>query len=176
MTDRRVVITGIGVVSPIGNDLETFWKNLVAGTSGIRLIQAFDTSDYGCKIGGEVLDFDPAPFFKNPKDARRADRYAQLAMAGAKMAIQDGGLDLDSLDLTRFGCMVGCGIGGLMTLETQHSTSSKKALPRLPLHHPDDDLEHRQRDDLDGLRLQGRTCPSSPPAPPPTTTSAKPGA
>ena len=107
-------------MSPVGNDLQTFWANLIAGKSGIRLIEAMDTSDYACKIGGEVVDFDPKAYFKNPKDARRADRFAQLAVAGAKMAIDDSGMDFDSLDCTRIGVMVGSGIGGLRTLEIQY--------------------------------------------------------
>ena len=95
--ERRVVITGMGVLSPVGNDVETFWKSLVAGQSGIGLIEAFDTSDYTCKIGGEVKDFDAKQFFKSPKDARRADRFAQLAMAASKMALEDCGVDLETV-------------------------------------------------------------------------------
>ncbi|MCB1236162.1 MAG: beta-ketoacyl-ACP synthase II [Verrucomicrobiae bacterium] len=120
--DRRIVITGMGVVSPIGNDLDTFWSSLLAGRSGIRRIESMDTSAYDCKIGGEVADFDPAPFFNNHKDARRSDRFVQLAMAASKMAVADAALDFDREDLTRVGVMVGSGIGGLDTLETQHGT------------------------------------------------------
>ena len=97
MTDRRVVITGLGAVTPIGNDVETFWSNLKNGVSGIRKIEAFDTTGYDCQIGGEVRDFEPKPFFKNPKDVRRTDRFAQLALAGAKMALEDSGIDLEKL-------------------------------------------------------------------------------
>lgn len=119
--DRRVVITGIGVVSPIGNDLETFWQSLLAGRSGIRPIQAFDTSDYDCKIGGEVVGFDPAEFFKEKKDARRADRYCQLGVAASAMAMRDCGMDVNAIDPTRVGVMLSSGIGGLQTLESAHS-------------------------------------------------------
>ena len=83
MTDRRVVITGMGVITPVGNELETFWSNLKNGVSGIRTNRCFDTSAYDTRIGGEVLDFDPKLFFKNPKDVRRTDRFAQLAMGAA---------------------------------------------------------------------------------------------
>src|SRR5438034_9167033 len=103
MTDRRVVITGLGAVTPIGNDVETFWSNLKNGVSGIRRIEAFDTSGFDCQIGGEVRDFDPKPYFKNPKDVRRADRFAQLAMAASKMAVQDSGIDLEKVRRDRFG-------------------------------------------------------------------------
>ena len=119
--DRRVVITGIGVVSPIGNDLETFWQSLLAGRSGIRPIQAFDTSDFDCKIGGEVVGFDPAEFFKEKKDARRADRYCQLGVAASARAMRDCGMDVNAIDPTRVGVMLSSGIGGLQTLESAHS-------------------------------------------------------
>jgi 3-oxoacyl-[acyl-carrier-protein] synthase II len=121
MTERRIVITGIGVVSPLGNSKEEFWKNLAAGKSGIRNIEAFDTTEYSTHFGGEVVDYDPKPFFKDFKDARRADRFSQLAMGAAKMAVTDSGLDPDKEDLTRVGVMMGSGIGGLTTLENNHT-------------------------------------------------------
>ena len=118
--DRRVVITGLGVVTPVGNDIETFWSNLKNGVSGIRAIDAFDTAGYDCKIGGQVRDFDPKPFFKNPKDVRRTDRFTQLAMAAAKMAVNDSGIDMENLEQRdRFGVIVSTGIGGLKTLQDQ---------------------------------------------------------
>ena len=120
MPERRVVITGMGVVTPIGNTVETFWSNLTGGVSGIHTIDAFDTSGYDCKIGGQVRDFDPKPFFKNPKDVRRTDRFTHLAMAAAKMAVADSGIDMDNLkDRDRFGVIVSTGIGGLKTLQDQ---------------------------------------------------------
>ncbi|MEZ5303618.1 MAG: beta-ketoacyl-ACP synthase II [Verrucomicrobiales bacterium] len=131
MSERRVVITGIGVVSPIGNDLNSFWESLVAGRSGVGRITAFDPSEYSCQIGGEVKDFDPKPFYNNPKDARRSDRYAQLGIAAARMAVQDSGVDFGALDRTRFGCMVGSGIGGLLTLEDQHTVLMQKGPSRV---------------------------------------------
>jgi 3-oxoacyl-[acyl-carrier-protein] synthase II len=120
MPERRVVITGMGVVTPIGNDLETFWSNLKNGVSGIRMIDAFDTTEYDCKIGGQVRDFDPKQFFKSPKDVRRTDRFTHFAMAAAKMAIADSGIDVANLnERDRFGVIVGTGIGGLKTLQDQ---------------------------------------------------------
>ena len=122
MTDRRVVITGIGVVSPLGNNKEEFWTNLSAGKSGIRNIEAFDTTEYGTHFGGEVIDYDPKVYFKDFKDARRADRFTQLAMGAAKQAIVESGIDKDeTLDKERIGIMVGSGIGGLITLENNHT-------------------------------------------------------
>ena len=118
--DRRVVITGLGSVTPLGNDVETFWSNLKNGVSGIRAIDAFDTSAYDCRIGGQVLNFDPKLFFKNPKDMRRTDRFTQLSMAAAKMAVEDSGIDIENLERRdRFGVIVSTGIGGLKTLQDQ---------------------------------------------------------
>ena len=120
MNDRRVVITGMGVVTPLGNSVETFWSNLRNGVSGIGIIDAFDTSGYDCKIGGQIHDFDPKQFFKNPKDVRRTDRFTHLAMAAAKMAVADSGIDIDNLkERDRFGVIVSTGIGGLKTLQDQ---------------------------------------------------------
>ena len=129
-TNPRVVITGMGVVTPIGNDLETFWTSLKNGISGIRLIDAFDTSAYDCKIAGEVRGFDPKPFFKNPKDVRRSDRFGQFAMAAAKMALADSGMDLEKVQRDRFGVIVSSGIGGLRTLEEQHTILRTKGPSR----------------------------------------------
>jgi 3-oxoacyl-[acyl-carrier-protein] synthase II len=110
----------MGVVTPMGNGLETFWSNLKNGVSGIRTIDAFDTTEYDCKIGGQVRDFDPKAFFKNPKDVRRTDRFTHFAMAAAKMAIADSGIDVANLnERDRFGVIVGTGIGGLKTLQDQ---------------------------------------------------------
>ncbi len=119
--DRRVVITGMGTITPLGNELETFWSNLKNGVSGIRRIEAFDTSGYDCQIAGEVRDFDPKPFFRNAKDIRRTDRFAQLALAAAKRALEDGGIDLEKIRRDRFGVIVSSGIGGLKTLEDQYT-------------------------------------------------------
>src|ERR1700737_5446846 len=124
--DRRVVITGLGVITPIGNDLPTFWRNLTEGKSGIGRIQSFDTANYDCKIGGEVRDFEPKNFFNNAKDVRRTDRFTQLAMAAAKMSMQDSGIDLESVNRDRFGVIVSSGIGGLKTPETQLTRLRKK--------------------------------------------------
>ena len=120
MSERRVVITGIGAVSPLGNDLATTWDGMKNGRSGIGRITALDPTPYDCHIAGEVKDFEPAAYFKNAKDARRADRYVQFAVAASKMALEDSGMNLEQLDLTRIGVMVSSGIGGLGTLETEH--------------------------------------------------------
>ncbi|GHC55456.1 beta-ketoacyl-ACP synthase II [Roseibacillus persicicus] len=131
MTERRVVITGIGGVTPMGNDWASSWEGLKAGKSGIAPIQGMDATDYVCKIGGEVRDYDPLPYFNNPKEGRRVDRYAALAMGAAKMAVVDSGVEVDKLDLTRVGVMVGSGIGGLATLEKNHQACMTKGPSRV---------------------------------------------
>ena len=131
MTDRRIVITGIGVISPLGNDLASTWEAMKAGRSGIDTIKSMDVSDYSTKIAGEVKDFDPTPYFRTPKDARRVDRFTHFAMGAAGMALKDSGMDLEAVDKTRIGVMVGSGIGGLGTLETQHATLLSKGPARV---------------------------------------------
>jgi 3-oxoacyl-[acyl-carrier-protein] synthase II len=131
-TERRVVVTGIGVLTPVGNDLKTFWQSLKSGVSGIGPITSFDVSEYDCRIAGEVRDFNATPFFKNPKDVRRNDRYCQFAMAAAKMAVADAGIDPAKVeDSDRFGVVIGSGIGGLQTLENQHTTLMNKGPSRV---------------------------------------------
>jgi 3-oxoacyl-[acyl-carrier-protein] synthase II len=121
MSTRRVVVTGLGALTPLANDFPQTWSRLIRGESGIAPITAFDTTGYDCRIAGEVRNFDPAPAFKNPKDVRRTDRYTHLAMAAAGEAWKDAGLDSATLDLDRSGVLVGSGIGGLRTLEEQHT-------------------------------------------------------
>ena len=130
-TDRRVVITGMGVITPIGNDLDTFWQNLRNGVSGIGKITAMDASGFDCQIAGEVRNFEPKSVFNNPKDARRTDRYTHLAMAAAKMAMQDSGVDLEKVNRHRFGAIISSGIGGLKTLEDQHTILMTKGPSRV---------------------------------------------
>lgn len=119
-SDRRVVITGMGVVTPLGHDLNTFWQNLIAGQCGIDKITAFDTSAYDAKIAAEVRNFDPTPAFPSPKEIRRTDRYAQFGIYSAWAALKDSGLDLDKENRDEIGVMLGSGIGGLATTSDQH--------------------------------------------------------
>jgi 3-oxoacyl-[acyl-carrier-protein] synthase II len=128
---RRVVITGMGLVSPLGNDLKSFWDNLSNGRSGIGPITLFDVTQYDCRIAGEVKNFDPAAWFNNPRDARRSDRFTQLAVAAAKMALADSGLALPAANPDRIGVMVGSGIGGLKTMEDQHTILMNRGPSRI---------------------------------------------
>jgi len=129
--DRRVVITGLGVVSPLGNTPEVLWKNLLEGQCGIDAIQAFDVSAYDCQIAGEVLDLDPTPAFPTPKEIRRTDRYAQFGIYAAHQALLDSGLDLNQVNLEEVGAFIGSGIGCLSTLEKQHSILESKGPARV---------------------------------------------
>jgi 3-oxoacyl-[acyl-carrier-protein] synthase II len=131
MNDRRVVITGLGVVTPLGNDLEIFWGKLLNGVSGIGPITRFDTTGYDCQIAGEVRDFDPKSVFNNPKEVKRTDRFAQLAMGASKLAMTDCGIDVNATNRERFGVLVSSGIGGLKTLEDQHSALVNKGPSRV---------------------------------------------
>jgi 3-oxoacyl-[acyl-carrier-protein] synthase II len=131
MSYRRVVVTGIGIISPVGNDLKSFWENLIEGKSGIRKITQFDATNFDCQIAGEVPDFEPSKYLRNPKEVRRADRYTQFALAASKLALETSGLDLEQVDRTRFGVIVGSGIGGLKTLEDQHTVLMNKGPSRV---------------------------------------------
>ncbi len=129
--NRRVVITSMGVATPLGMEVETFWQNLLEGRSGIGEISRFDTTDFDCRIAGEIRDFDPKPVFKNPKEHKRTDRFTHFAMAAAKSAMRDSGIDLEKTNLDRFGVLVSSGIGGLKTLEDQHTNLVEKGPSRV---------------------------------------------
>jgi 3-oxoacyl-[acyl-carrier-protein] synthase II len=118
--ERRVVVTGLGVVTPLGHDIETFWQNILAGQCGIDRITQFDTTGYDCQIAAEVKNFDPIPAFPSPKEIRRADRFVQMGVYAGWRALQDSGLDLDKCNRDEVGAMIGSGIGGLSTTEEQH--------------------------------------------------------
>ena len=117
--ERRVVLTGLGVVTPLGNDLDTFWKNLVSGQCGIDRITLFDTTGFDTQIAGEVKGLDTAPAFPSPKDVRRADRYAQFGVYAGWLAMKDTGADFDKLNRDEIGVIIGSGIGGLETTTSQ---------------------------------------------------------
>lgn len=116
--DRRVVVTGLGVISPIGNNIDTYWKNLLAGVCGIDFIKAFPTDELPSKVAGEVKDFDPAEYGIEPSFSRRQDRFTLFAVAAASQAMKQSGLDAGdggNIDKDRLGVYVGSGIGGFAT-------------------------------------------------------------
>jgi len=138
---RRVVVTGLGAVTPLGHDVPTFWQGLLEGRSGIARIAAFDLTDMDVTMGGEVKGFDPARRM-DPKLARRADRFTQFALYAADEAIKDAGIDFAREDPDRCGSIVGSGMGGVQTWETQFANylakGPKRASPLLiPMMIPD---------------------------------------
>ena len=124
MNNQRVVVTGLGAVTPLGNTVEEFWDGLLAGRSGVGPITRFDVSEYPTRIAGEVKDFD-ATKYVDRKEARRWDMVQCFAMAASQMAIDDSGLDVSAVDQDRCGVIIGSGIGGIQTFEVQHSNLSK---------------------------------------------------
>lgn len=122
---NRVVVTGLGTIAPVGNDTNTFWNNIKNGVCGIDFIKSFDTSDSKVKIAAEVKGFD-AKERLGVKPAKRMDRFSQMAVAATDEAIADSGLDLDKVDKTRFGVIVGSGIGGFSTIEHEYDVMYKR--------------------------------------------------
>lgn len=127
---ERVVITGLGVVSPLGNNVEPFWSNLSSGKSGISQIDSFDASGFKTKIAGTVKDFEPAALF-GVKEARRMDRFSQFALAAADQALKDSGIDLETADRERFGVYVGSGTGGIESLLAQKDVLNNRGPDRV---------------------------------------------
>lgn len=116
---RRVVITGMGAITPVGNTLDAYWANLIGGVCGIAPLERVDKEDYEIKVAAGVRDFDPLQYIDR-KEARRMDRYCQFAVAASMQAIEDSGLDIASYGANRVGTIIGSGIGGLETLETEY--------------------------------------------------------
>jgi 3-oxoacyl-[acyl-carrier-protein] synthase II len=130
MDKRRVVITGAGAVTPVGNTAEEFWTSLLAGRSGIGPITRFDASQMPTRIAGEIKGFDPLKYI-DKKDDRKFDRFLKYAVACAVMAVEDAKLKTDSIDSTRFGVLVGSGIGGIETLLEQYAILTEKGPDRV---------------------------------------------
>src|SRR5512132_4022210 len=125
MSRRRVVITGLGLVSPVGVGVEESWSALVAGKSATAPITLVDASTFPTRIAGEVKGFDPTQFMDR-KEARRNDRFIQFALAAGEMAVKDSGLDMSKEDPEKVGCIVGAGIGGLGSIEEEYRTFLEK--------------------------------------------------
>src|SRR5260221_6943754 len=130
-TDRRVVITGLGVVTPLGHQLDVFWNSLVAGQCGIDRITTFDAATFDTQIAGEVKNFDPAAAFPSPKEVRRTDRYSQFGVYAGYQALLDSGLDLEKENRDEIGVIIGSGIGGLTTTAEQHKILMERGPGRL---------------------------------------------
>jgi len=127
---KRVVVTGLGAITPIGMGKQEFWQALLEGKSGVARITRFDPTDYTTQIAGEVKNFDATQYI-DKKEAKRMDRFTQFAIAAAKMALEDSGLDLKTEDLQRIGTVVGTGIGGIDTLNDQYKVLFDKGPNRI---------------------------------------------
>lgn len=130
MDKKRVVITGLGCVSPVGTGKEKFWNNIKAGVCGIGKVTNFDASEYQTQIAGEVKDFNAEDFI-GKKELKRMDRFTHFAVAASKMAVEDSGIDTDSVDKNRMGVIIGTGIGGVETIEKQHKILLEKGNRRV---------------------------------------------
>lgn len=127
---RRVVVTGMGAITPVGNNVEDFWNSLKEGKNGIDFIKSFDTGNFKAKLAAEVKDFKPEEYLDR-KEAKRMDRFCQFAIAASKQAVKDSNIDLEKIDKNRFGVMIGSGIGGLKTMEDQIAVLSAKGPNRV---------------------------------------------
>ena len=127
---NRVVITGLGAITPIGIGKDAFWQGLLEGRNGIARITRFDATEYPSQIAGEVKDFEPTDYI-DKKESKRMDRYAQFAVAAAKLAVQDAGLDFEKEDCDRIGTYIGAGIGGIETMHAQYEKLFSKGPSRI---------------------------------------------
>ena len=130
-TERRVVVTGLGGVTPLGHDIEVFWKNLIDGQCGVDRISRFDPSNFDAQIAAEVKNFDPLPALPSPKEIRRTDRFSQFAAYAGWQALRDSGLDLDRVNRDEVGVFIGSGIGGLQTVSEQCKVLLERGPDRL---------------------------------------------
>ncbi|MED4831610.1 beta-ketoacyl-ACP synthase II, partial [Geobacillus stearothermophilus] len=130
MEKRRVVVTGIGAVTPLGNDAETTWKNIIAGQSGIDIVTRVNPDDFPAKVAAEVKDFDPSLFIDR-REARKMDRFTQFAVAAALMAVKDANLNIHESNAERVGVWIGSGIGGMETFEQQFEIFQQRGYRRV---------------------------------------------
>jgi 3-oxoacyl-[acyl-carrier-protein] synthase II len=130
MDEIRVAVTGVGIISPVGLDTATMMQALTAGTSGVRRIESFDASDLPTQIAAEISDFRAEDYMER-KDARRADRYSQMAIAASREAVKQAGLADSDVDPNRIGVLIGSGIGGIHTFEEQHGAMLKRGISRV---------------------------------------------
>jgi 3-oxoacyl-[acyl-carrier-protein] synthase II len=125
MKGKRVVITGLAAVTPVGNSIDETWNNLLEGQSGIGKITVFDSSEFPVHIGAEIKNFNIEDHV-DKKEAKRMDPFSQLAVACAEMCLKDAGINLENTDRNRFGVIIGSGIGGLIEIEEQHTKAIQK--------------------------------------------------
>lgn len=134
--ERRVVVTGLGAITPIGNNVEEFWKGIKEGKCGIEEIKGFDTTDYKVKLAAEVKDFNPEDYLDR-RNAKRLDKFSQYAIVAAREAMKDSGITKENTDMERCGAVISSGIGGLWTLEKENKTLNEKGPDRVsPMYIP----------------------------------------
>ena len=151
---RRVVITGLGLVTPVGIGVEPTWQSLCQGKSGVGEITHFDASAYATQIAAEVKDFNPQDFMPK-KDANRMEPFIAFALAACRMAMEDSGLVIDSSNESRVGTITGCGLGGLSFMEETVQTVYFKGPRRVsPFFYSHDDRQHGSRNDIDPFWCQ----------------------
>ncbi|HVT62149.1 MAG TPA: beta-ketoacyl synthase N-terminal-like domain-containing protein, partial [Legionellaceae bacterium] len=121
MSENRVVITGLGMVTALGLSVNSTWESILNSKSGVSMITSFDTTDFPCRFSASIQQFDPEQCGISTKDAKKMDLFIQYGLAAAMEAINDSGLDMDTIDLNRIGVAVGSGIGGLSSIEKNHS-------------------------------------------------------
>ncbi len=131
MQKNRVVITGLGAITPVGNDIPSFWKSLKEGRSGVGMLTSFDAAAFDSRVAAEIKDFDPAFYGMDHKEAKRTAKFVQYAVASAKQAIASSGLDLEKEDKNRIGVLIGSGIGSLYTIEEEHKVMLNKGPSRM---------------------------------------------
>src|SRR3989338_7705739 len=127
---KRVVVTGLGVVTPVGNDVPAMWKSLLAGVSGVGLTKQFDAALFDSKISAEVKGFDPSKYL-TPKEIKRSERFVQFAIAASRQAVADAGVAIGQEDPFRCGVIIGSGIGSIHLIEEQHGILVAKGPKRL---------------------------------------------
>ena len=156
MSERRVVVTGIGVISPVGNDLDTFWKNLTEGRSGISRYKAFDSAISIARLPGRSANSIPPSTSSRPRTPAARIGLPSSLWRRRKSLWRTPGIDLDNADHERFGVMVGSGIGGLRSMEEEcRRLIRSRPVPCLAIHHCHDDQQHGKRTDLHGIRPAG---------------------
>src|SRR2546429_4812703 len=131
MADRRVVITGLGVVTSLGETADAMWDNVCAARSGITLIRRWDTAKYPVRFGGECYDFDVTKYGVDPREAKRMDRFAHFGLAASVTAVADSGIDFARESTHRCGVIIGSGIGGIETLEEQKKILDSRGVGRV---------------------------------------------
>lgn len=170
--ERRVVVTGLGAVTPLGNDVKSTWENMIAGKNGIDFVTAFDIGSFKAKLAGEVKGFDPALYM--PKgDVRKTDLYAQYALAAAVQAVEDSKIE-GTVEPDRMGVYIGSGIGGIHTLVAEHAKGMEKGWNRISPYFVPMMISNIAAARCDPLQCaRGRMLRSSRRAPRPRTASAR---